>query len=108
METKLTTEELQDQLYIIEEKQKELKEDILYQKFSELTFFQTWKICNNWKKFALNCILFDVLIFALNDNGKLQMLWFMLILPFLFFLSSLSNALEIRNSIVIIKKKRTN
>jgi len=106
MESKLTKEELQDQLYSIKEKEKELTDELLCQNYLNLSYFEIWKKCNNWKKMIYWSIIYDVLIFLLNDNNKIQSLWLMLILPFLFFIASLSNALEIKNSIIYIKKKK--
>jgi len=105
MEKELTKYELEDQLVRIEEKEKELKEELFYRKYSDLTYFQIWKICNNWKSIIINCIVIDLIFLLLNYK---LILWFMFIFPALFFIASLSNALEIKNRIIYIKKKRTN
>jgi len=106
METKLSKEELQEQLNIIEEKEKELKEEIFYQDYSDLTFFQLWKNHNDWKRIIIFDIIYSIIIAALCYHTILLPVIF--IPTAILFLASLSTALDVKMKINSIKKKRTN
>lgn len=105
METKLSKEELKEQLNIIEKKEKELKEEIFYQNYSDLTFFQLWKNHNDWKRIIIFDIIYSIIIAALCYDIILPVI---VIPTVIILLASLSSALDVKMKINTIKKKRTN
>ena len=102
METKLSNDELQQQLDIIERQRKNIKDELFYKTYSDLTFFKIWKKCNNWKSIIINCILIDFIFCILSSSN---LLLFTIAIPFIFILASLSNALEVKSKISYLKKK---
>lgn len=106
MENKLTKDELQKQLDIIVEKEKELrdlKDNIIFQKYSDMSFFQIWKCTNNWKEQVIGCTLVEILLYLCSDKALFLL---MIITPIIYLLLSLSSAIEISCKLKIKKQTK--
>jgi len=103
METsKLSKDELLKQLETINKAEKEIKDELFYQTFSNLTFLQTWKKCVNFR-FIIWVIIFVELLMVFDfEHCK----WIMLGFPIFLFMYSLTIPLENRQKIKFMKKNR--
>ena len=104
METKLTKEELLAQLSEIQKKEKELKNELLYQKYKYLTFFQVLKKTVDWKALLIRIVLSEILVFMITPKESLYVLF---ILPILYSLASISFTLETYQKVKILKKQKS-
>lgn len=101
MET-MTKKELLEKLALIEKDEKEIKDELFYQKYKDLSFWEITKKGILWKKIIIICILFDFI--GLLDYKNI--LLFIVGGPLLMGLAVLSNVLEIYQKINFMKKRR--
>jgi hypothetical protein len=102
METKLSKDELLKQLQVIEAQEKKLKDELFYQKFSELTFIQTWKISIRWYMFIIVNVFMELAMLLNFEKTK----WIMIVFPLITLLYTFSIPLEIRQKIKYMKKNK--
>lgn len=103
METKLTKEELLEQLSEIEEKEIQLKRELRYQTYKDLSFFQIWEKSINWKSLIILIITLELFIFIFDSGNSVYILS---ALPIIYVLATISIPLQIHNFIKNMKKEK--
>ena len=103
METKLTKKELLEQLSEIEEKEIQLKRELRYQTYKDLSFFQIWKKSINWKSLIILIIILELFIFIFDSGNSVYILS---TLPFIYGLATISIPLQITQFLKTMKKEK--
>ena len=99
----LTKEELLERLAKIEAKENEIKNELFYKRYKDLSFLQIWKNSIRWK-YVIFIALFGV-VASLFDSGNSRYL-LMFGYPVIITLATISIPLEIKQRIIYMKKNR--
>lgn len=103
METKLTKKELLEQLSEIEKKEIQLKRELRYQTYKDLTFFQIWKKSIEWKALIILIIILKLFILIFDSGNSVYILS---TLPFIYGLATISIPLQITQFLKTMKKEK--
>ena len=103
METKLTKKELLEQLSEIEKKEIQLKRELRYQTYKDLSFFQIWKKSIDWKPLIILIIILELFIFIFDSGNSVYILF---TLPIIYGLATISIPLQITQFLKTMKKEK--
>ena len=103
METKLTKKELLEQLSEIEKKEIQLKSELRYQTYKDLSFFQIWKKSIDWKPLIILIIILELFIFIFDSGNSVYILF---ALPIIYGLATISIPLQITQFLKTMKKEK--
>ena len=102
MKTKLTKEELLEQLAEIENQEKLNREEDFYNRYKDLSFFQIWKKTTNWISVIFITSLIEIICIFDTKMSWLIMLGF----PLLMLFFTLTQTLEIQQRIKYISRRK--
>ena len=102
MKTKLTKEELIEQLKSIEREELEQEENLIYDKYSDKNFFQIWKSYNYRK--TLIIIVSLMLIGGLVDHKSIII--YAILFPMMGLVASFSMVFEITSIVYKVKGRK--
>src|ERR1035437_4597149 len=103
METKLTKQELLDQLAEITKKEQEEQDELFFEKYKDMSFLKIFKSSINWINAGV--IYFLVLLVSLFNMRTTPVV--AISIPLLYILLGITHSFELRQKINFMKKKRS-